>query len=80
MDDPADDGRVVLDNGAEHHHARRNIYQESELQREGTCKDFLQVRKEGSRNVRRPVNFYNLDMSLSVGYRVNCTGAAYRAV
>ena len=48
-----------------------NIYKEAELQREGTCKDFLQVRKEGSRNVRRPVNFYNLDMILSVGYRVN---------
>ena len=48
-----------------------NIYQESDLQREGTCKDFLQVRKEGSRNVRRQFNFYNLDMILSVGYRVN---------
>lgn len=48
-----------------------NIYQEAELQREGTCKEFLQVRKEGSRSVRRPVNFYNLDMILSVGYRVN---------
>ena len=50
----------------------RNIYKESELQQKGTCKDFLQVRKEGSRTVRRPVNFYNLDMILSVGYRVNC--------
>jgi hypothetical protein len=49
----------------------RNIYEEAELQREGTCKNFLQVRKEGSRSVRRPVNFYNLDMILSVGYRVN---------
>ncbi len=48
-----------------------NIYQEAELQREGTCKEFLQVRKEGSRSVRCPVNFYNLDMILSVGYRVN---------
>lgn len=48
-----------------------NIYKEAELQRKGTCKDFLQVRKEGSRTVRRPVNFYNLDMILSVGYRVN---------
>lgn len=48
-----------------------NVYQESELQREGTCKDFLQVRTEGRRTVRRPVNFYNLDMILSVGYRVN---------
>ena len=42
----------------------RNIYKESELQREGTCKDFLQVRKEGSRTVLRPVNFYNLDISV----------------
>ena len=48
-----------------------NIYKEAELQREGPCKDFLQVRQEGSRNVRRPVNFYTLDMILSVGYRVN---------
>lgn len=49
----------------------KNIYKESELQEEGTIKEFLIVRKEGSRNVRRPVNFYNLDMILSVGYRVN---------
>ena len=48
-----------------------NIYKESELQREGTCKNFLHVRTEGTRTVRRPVNFYNLDMILSVGYRVN---------
>ena len=44
-----------------------NIYEESELQREGTCKDFLQVRKEGARTVRRSVKYYNLDMILSVG-------------
>lgn len=49
----------------------KNIYKESELQEEGTIKEFLIVRKEGSRTVRRPVNFYNLDMILSVGYRVN---------
>lgn len=48
-----------------------NIYQELELQREGTCKEFLQVRREGNRQVRRPVRFYDLDMILSVGYRVN---------
>ncbi|MBQ3240141.1 MAG: virulence protein RhuM/Fic/DOC family protein [Akkermansia sp.] len=48
-----------------------NIYQELELQREGTCKEFLQVRREGNRQVSRPVRFYNLDMILSVGYRVN---------
>ena len=49
----------------------KNILQEAELQEEGTIKEILIVRKEGSRNVRRPVNFYNLDMILSVGYRVN---------
>ena len=48
-----------------------NIYKEAELQREGTCKNSLIVRTEGRRQVRRPVNFYNLDMILSVGYRVN---------
>lgn len=40
----------------------KNIYKEAELQEEGTIKEFLIVRKEGSRTVRRPVNFYNLDM------------------
>lgn len=49
----------------------KNILQEAELQEKGTIKEILIVRKEGSRNVRRPVNFYNLDMILSVGYRVN---------
>ena len=48
-----------------------NIYQEAELQEEGTIKEILIVRKEGSRSVRRQVHFYNLDMILSVGYRVN---------
>ena len=48
-----------------------NIYQEAELQEEGTIKEILIVRKEGSRSLRRQVNFYNLDMILSVGYRVN---------
>ena len=49
----------------------KNILQEAELQEEGTIKEILIVRKEGSRSGRRPVNFYNLDMILSVGYRVN---------
>lgn len=48
-----------------------NVYEEAELQREGTCKEFLQVRQEGKRTVRRAVRHYNLDMVLSVGYRVN---------
>jgi prophage maintenance system killer protein len=49
----------------------KNIIQEAELQEEGTIKDFLIVRKEGARTVRRSVKYYNLDMILSVGYRVN---------
>ena len=49
----------------------KNILQEAELQEKGTIKEILIVRTEGRRQVRRPVNFYNLDMILSVGYRVN---------
>ena len=48
----------------------RNIYEESELEREATHKEFLLVRQEGSRSVKRPVDFYNLDAIISVGYRV----------
>ncbi len=47
-----------------------NIYTEGELSPEGTCKDFLQVRQEGTRTVRRNVAYYNLDMIISLGYRV----------
>ena len=48
----------------------KNIYNEDELDKISTCKDFLQVRKEGTRNVSRNLTFYNLDMVLSVGYRI----------
>ena len=48
-----------------------NIYADDELKKESTCQDFRQVRKEGSRNVTRNIPFYNLDMIISVGYRVN---------
>lgn len=47
-----------------------NIYQESELQEERTCKNFLQVQTEGSRSVRRNIPNYNLDMIIAIGYRV----------
>lgn len=49
----------------------KNIYSEGELQEEATCKDFLQVRQEGNRQVQRKLKFYNLDAIVSVGYRVN---------
>lgn len=46
------------------------IYAEGELAEEATCKDYLQVRREGSREVRRALKHYNLEMVLAVGYRV----------
>ena len=49
----------------------KSIYQEGELSESATCKDFLQVRIEGSREVSRRQHFYNLDAIISVGYRVN---------
>jgi len=48
----------------------RNIYAEGELTPEATIKKFLTVRQEGKRDVRRELDFYNLDMIISVGYRV----------
>lgn len=47
-----------------------NAYSEGELQQNATCKDFLQVRQEGSRSVQRSIAHYNLDVIISVGYRV----------
>ena len=48
----------------------KNIYEEEELEQERTIKDFLIVRKEGNRTVSRNIAHYNLDMILSVGYRI----------
>ena len=48
----------------------RNIYEEGELEEESTVKEYLTVRKEGNRMVRRNINCYNLDVIISVGYRV----------
>ena len=48
----------------------QNIFKEGELTPEATHKKFLSVRQEGKRNVRRELDFYNLDMIISVGYRV----------
>lgn len=49
----------------------KNIYEEKELDEDSTSKFFLQVQKEGSRNVERNTKLYNLDAILSVGYRIN---------
>src|SRR4051794_16261474 len=48
----------------------RSIYADGEIDETGTCKEFLQVRREGERDVRRGVRYYNLDAILAVGYRV----------
>ncbi|HOY37780.1 MAG: virulence RhuM family protein [Bacteroidales bacterium] len=48
----------------------RNIYQEGELNKEGTCKDYLHVQNEGARKVKRTIQLYNLDVIISAGYRV----------
>jgi hypothetical protein len=52
----------------------KNIFSGGELQEEATCKDFLQVQTEGSRQVERTRKLYNLDAIMSVGYRVNSKG------
>ncbi|MCX7028391.1 MAG: virulence protein RhuM/Fic/DOC family protein [Spirochaetes bacterium] len=49
----------------------RNILDTGELEEAATCAKFAQVRQEGSRKVNRAILHYNLDMILSVGYRVN---------
>ena len=48
----------------------KTIYNEKELDASSTCKDFLQVRKEGKRDVKRNLKSYSLPMILAVGYRV----------
>lgn len=48
----------------------QNVYEEGELQREATVKEYLTVQTEGNRQVQRTVEYYNLDVIISVGYRV----------
>lgn len=48
----------------------KNVYNEEELEESSTWKDFCQVQKEGNRNVTRLKKLYNLDVIISVGYRV----------
>lgn len=48
----------------------KHIYEENELEEKSTCQYFRQVRTEGFRQVARTIPYYNLDMIISVGYRV----------
>lgn len=49
---------------------KKYIYEEEELDADSTCRNFRQVQKEGNRSVSREIPFYNLDMIISLGYRV----------
>ena len=48
----------------------KHIYEERELDEISTCRNFRQVRKEGNREVTRQIPHYNLDMIISLGYRI----------
>lgn len=57
----------------------RNAYNEGELDKSTTCKEYLQVQTEGRRTVKRIQKFYDLDVIISVGYRVKSKrGTAFR--
>lgn len=49
----------------------KNIYIEEELDQSSTCAKIAQVQKEGNRDVKRTIEYYNLDMIISMGFRVN---------
>ncbi len=53
----------------------KNIFEEGELNEAATCRNYLQVQKEGERMVERNQKYYNLDAIISVGYRVNSSKA-----
>ena len=56
-----------------------NVFKEGELKQESTVKECLTVQKEGQREVARKVKYYNLDVIISVGYRVKSKrGTAFR--
>lgn len=57
----------------------KNIYAEQELAEDSTCKESLQVQTEGTRNISRTVQLYNLDIVIAVGYRISSgKGTAFR--
>lgn len=48
----------------------KNIFEEEELDEDSTVKEFLTVQQEGNRSVERKAKYYNLDMIISLGYRI----------
>ena len=55
----------------------KNIYEDGELEEVATCRNFRQVRQEGNREVTREIPFYNLDMIISLGYRIRSVIATH---
>lgn len=55
----------------------KNIYQEKELEENSTTEESSAVQKEGSREVKRKIKLYNLDVIIAVGYRVNSKKATH---
>ena len=55
----------------------QHIYDERELEEPATCRRFRQVRQEGHRQVSREIPFYNLDMIISLGYRIRSVIATH---
>ena len=48
----------------------KNIFEEGELTKEATVKEYLTVQKEGGREVSRNIDYYNLSLIIAAGYRV----------
>ena len=48
----------------------KNIFEEGELTKEATVKEYLTVQKEGNREIKRQIEYYNLDLIISLGYRI----------
>lgn len=57
-----------------------NIYEDGELDKNSTISILETVQKEGNREVKRNVEYYNLDAIISVGYRVNSVSEKYRLI
>lgn len=55
----------------------KHIYEDGELVEESTCRKIRQVRQEGARMVEREIPHYNLDMIISLGYRINSIQATH---
>lgn len=57
----------------------KHIYEENELEKKSTCKDYLQVQNEGTRQVQRTLKLYSLEMILAIGMRVrSARGTQFR--